>query len=114
MDARVRQPQSDERPIGEVVSRLVEDGKAYARAELNVARTQLDVRMVRIRAVALWGALALLFAIGGLIALSLTAVLALASLIGPLAGGLAATAIILAIAGLFAFLAKKRWERGDE
>ena len=114
MDARVRQPQPDERPIGEVVSRLVEDGKAYARAELNVARTQLDVRMVRIRAVALWGALALLFAIGALIALSLTAVLFLASLIGPLAGGLAATLLMGAVAGLFAFLDKKRWERGDE
>lgn len=104
----------DDRPIGEMVARLVDEGKAYARAEFDLARARLDVRMVRLRAVALLGGLALLFAIGALIALSMTAVLTLAGLLGPLGGGLAATALIAAVAATLAYLAKARWERGDE
>ena len=104
----------DERPIGETVARLVDEGKAYARAEVDLARARLDVKMVRIRAVALLGGLALRFGIGALVALAMTAVLTLADLVGPLGGGLLATALIAAIAGGLAFLALKRWNKGDE
>ena len=104
----------EERPIGETVARLIDEGKAYARAEIDLARARLDVKMVRIRAVALLGALALLFGIGALVALAMTAVLTLADLLGPLGGGLLATALIAAIAGGLAFMALKRWQRGDE
>ena len=104
----------DDRPIGETVARLVDEGKAYARAELDLAKARLDVRMVRIRAVALLGGLAFVFAIGALIALSMTAVLTLAGLLGPLGGGLAATALIAVLAGGFTYLAKARWDRGDD
>lgn len=106
---------ADQEPsIGETATRLVEEGKAYARAELELARARLDVKMVRIKAVAILGGVALLFAIGALIALAVTAVLALASLLGPLGGGLAATALIGGLAAVFAFLAVKRWGKGDE
>ena len=104
----------EDRPIAETVARLVDEGKAYARAEIDLARARLDVRMVRIRAVAIFGGLALLFAIGALVALAMTAVLTLADLLGPLGGGLLATALIAAIAGGLAFMALKRWQRGDE
>lgn len=104
----------DERPIGETVARLVEEGKAYARAELGLARARLDVRLVRVRSVAIFAGVAVLFAIGALIALTMTAVLTLADLLGPLGGGLAATLLIAAIAGILAYLAKARWDRGDE
>ena len=33
-----------ERPVGELVNQLVEDGKAYARAELGVARAIADAK----------------------------------------------------------------------
>ena len=104
----------DDKPIGETVARLVDEGKAYARAELDVARARLDVKLLRVRSVALFAGLALLFGIGALVALSMTAVLTLAGLLGPLGGGLAATALIAAVGGIFAFLAKGRWERGDD
>ena len=42
----------------------------------------------------------------------LTLVLSLASVIGPLAGGLLATVITLAIAGGLAMAAMKSWEAG--
>lgn len=104
----------DERPIGETVARLVEEGKTYARAELGLARARLDGKMVRVRSVAVFAGAALLCTIGALIALSMTAVLTLADLLGPLGGGLAATVLIAAIAGVLAYLAKARWDRGDE
>jgi hypothetical protein len=104
----------EERPIGETVSRLLDEGKAYARAEIDLARAKLDVQIVRVRAVAVFAGLALLFAIGALVALAVTAVLTLADLLGPLGGGLLATALIAAIAGGLAFVALKRWQRGDE
>lgn len=104
----------DEKPIGETVARLVEEGKAYARAEFGLARARLDVKLVRVRSVAVLAGAALLCAIGALIALSMTAVLTLASLLGPLGGGLAATVLIAALAGALAYFAKARWDRGDE
>ena len=104
----------DDRPIGETLARLVDEGKAYARAELDLARARFDVLLFRVRAVALLGAIAVLFAIAALIALSMTAVLTLAGLLGPLGGGLAATALIAAGAAGFGYLAKQRWDRADE
>ena len=104
----------DDRPIGETVARLVEEGKAYARAEFDLARARVDVRLDRFRAVALLGGLALLLAIAALVALAMTVVLTLAGLLGPLGGGLLATALIAGLAGGCAYFAKARWDRGDE
>ncbi|QIK96110.1 hypothetical protein G7076_06305 [Sphingomonas sp. HDW15A] len=101
----------DEKPIGETFGRLIEDGKAYVRAEVNLVRTRLDIEVDRFRPVAILGAAGLLFAFAALVALAVTLVLTLASLIGPLGGGLAATAIFAAIAGLLAYLAKRSLDR---
>lgn len=106
--------ENEDRPIGETVARLVDEGKAYARAEFDLARARVELRLDRFRAVALLGGLALLLAIGALIALTMTAVLTLAGLLGPLGGGLLATALIAALAAGCAYLAKARWDRGDE
>lgn len=106
--------EEEDRPIGETVARLVDEGKAYARAEIDLARARLEIRVDRFRAVALLGALAVLLAIGALIALTMTAVLTLAGLLGPLGGGLLATALIAALAAGCAYMAKGRWEKGDD
>ena len=37
-DDRLPEP-GDERPVGEIVNELIEDGKAYARAEVNLYKT---------------------------------------------------------------------------
>jgi len=96
-----------DRPIGETFGRLIDDGKAYVRAEVNLVRTKVDLEVERFRPVAILGGAAILCAFAALVALAVTLVLALSSLIGPLAGGLAATAIFIAIAGLLAYLAKR-------
>ena len=103
-----------DRPIGEVVGQLIDDGKAYAKSEVDLARVRALMFVERYRSAAIFAAVALMFSIGAFVALAVTAVLSLASLIGPLAGGLAATLLIGGIAGVLAYLARERFLRGDE
>lgn len=92
----------DERPIGELFGRLVDEGKAYARAELGLAKATAEAKADAAKKPALLGAASLLFLIAGVIVLCMTLALALATLVGPLAGGLIASLITFAVAyGLF-------------
>jgi hypothetical protein len=92
-------PQAPERPIGELVHELVEEGKAYARAEIGLAKI---IATAKAKALALPAALfgvALFLVLAALNALALGVVLALARFIGPLGAGVAAMLIFAAIAG---------------
>ena len=92
----------DERPIGELFGRLVDEGKAYARAELGLAKATAEAKADAAKKPALLGAASLLFLIAGVFVLCMTLALALATLVGPLAGGLIASLITFAVAyGLF-------------
>jgi hypothetical protein len=102
----------DEKPIGELFGRLIDEGKAYAKAEAGVARAHAEVQLDRFKVPALLLAGAFLLLIAGTVALVQTIADALATLIGPLAGGLVATAVALAAAGGLAMLAKQRLEAG--
>jgi len=96
---------NEERPVGELVHQLVEDGKAYARAEVNLAKT---IATSKGKALALPAALlgtALVFVIAAVSALAVAVVLALAKFIGPLAAGLVALLIFAGIAGVLAWVA---------
>ena len=97
----------DETPFGELFGRLVDDGKSYARAEFDLARASAEAKAEAAKKPVLLGVAALLFLQAGVVVLGLTIALALASLIGLLAGGLAATVITLGIAGLLGWLAKR-------
>ena len=103
--------EQEDKPIGETFGRLIDDGKAYVRAEVVLGPDELDLEVERFRPVAILGVAALLCAVAALVALAVTLVIALASLIGALAGGLAATAIFVAVAGLLAYLAKSSLEK---
>lgn len=102
----------DEAPIGELFGRLIDDGKAYAQAEVDLVRARVEGQAERAKLPAILGALAIAFGFAGVIALVLTMVLSLASLLGPLAGGLLATLITLLIAGGLGFAAVKIWKAG--
>ena len=92
----------DERPIGELFGQLIDEGKAYAQAELGLAKASAEAKADAAKKPALYGAAALLFLIAGVVVLSMTLALALATLVGPLAGGLIAALITFGIAyGLF-------------
>lgn len=97
---------SEERPVGEIVSQLIDEGKAYAEAEVELAKAKAMHRANGYKRAAVWGAVAFLFVIAAFVALGLTLVLSLASLIGPVLGGLAAITILLIVAGLFGLAAK--------
>ena len=88
-----------ERPIGELVHELIEDGKAYARAELDVARAMATskVKAFKLPAILFGAAFVLLLAAIGALAYGVAA--GLATLIGPLAGGLVAFLLFGAVAG---------------
>jgi hypothetical protein len=100
----------DERPIGELFGQLIDDGKAYARAEADLARARVACEADRARRPLLFGAVAAALAFVALIALIMTLVLAAASLLGPLAGGLLVTLAVAGLAWLFAMLAQSSWK----
>ena len=100
-----------ERPIGELVQELVEDGKAYARAELDLAKA---IAAAKAQALALPAALliaALFIGMAALNALAFGVVLALALLMGPLLGGVVGMLLFAAIAGGLAWYGIERARR---
>lgn len=99
------QDPDDERPIGEVVHQLIDEGKAYARAEMALAKAQALAEVERFKLPAILLFAALLFAQAAVTALALTVALALAPAIGPLGAGLLAVLVVGGIAGLLAWLA---------
>ena len=102
--------EDDERPVGELFGRLIDDGKAFAKAEVNLVRARAEDQAERAKKPLIFAGLALAFAVAAVIALVMTAVLALATLVGPLAGGLIAVAVALGVAALFAGLARSSWD----
>ena len=98
----------EEKPIGELFGQLIDEGKAYARAEFGLAKATAEAKADAAKKPVLLAAASLLFLVVGVIVLCMTMALALATLVGPLAGGLIASLITFAIAyGLFAWAQKE-------
>ena len=89
-----------ERPVGELVHELIEEGKAYARAEIAVAKAIAAAKSKALAVPVALFAIAFLCALGAVVALALGVVIALATFIGPLASGFIGMLIFAAIAGL--------------
>lgn len=108
---RVDPPLGDpagERPVGELVHQLIEDGKAYARAELALVKAMAGAKARSLALpAALFGA-AFLCLLAAVAALALGVVLALAKLVGPLLAGLAGLLIFAAIAVALGWFALRR------
>ena len=98
----------NDRPIGELVHQLIEDGKAYARAEAEVAKSiaAAKANALKIPAILLGGAF--LLGLGAIVALAVGVALGLATLIGPLAGGVLAFILFAALAGGLGWYGIKR------
>ena len=96
----VSPPASDPRDesIGELVSRLVEDGRAYARAELDLVKQIARHRAAKAKSGAMLLGIGITLLLCSLTALVLALVLGLATLIGPFAGGMVVF-LVLAVAG---------------
>ncbi|MFL6734312.1 MAG: phage holin family protein [Sphingomicrobium sp.] len=95
----------EERPVGDLVHQLVEDGKAYAKAELDLAKATATAKGKALAIPAALIGAALLFGIAAIGALATGVVLALAKFVGPLLAGLVTLVIFVGIAGLLAYVA---------
>jgi len=89
-----------ERLVGELVHELIEDGKAYARAEIGVAKAIAAAKGKALAVPAALFAIAFICALAAVVALALGVVIALETFIGPLAAGFIGMLIFAAIAGL--------------
>ena len=104
-------PPPQERPIGELVHELIEEGKAYVRAEIELYKT---IASTKAKALALPVALfaaAFILALAAVTALAVGVVIALAKLIGPLLAGIVGLLIFAAIAGGLAWWGAERLRR---
>jgi putative superfamily III holin-X len=104
-------PQPPERPVGELVHQLIEEGKAYARAEFDLLKA---IGTARAKAFILPGILfgtALIFALAAISALAVGVVLALAKFIGPLAAGFMGMLVFAGIAGGLGWYGAERLRR---
>ena len=103
--------QAAERPIGELVHELIEDGKTYARAEVDLLKAIATAKgKALILPAALFG-IAFILALAAVTALAVGVVLALTKFIGPLAAGFVGMLIFLAIAGGLGWYGVQRLER---
>ena len=101
----------EEKPIGELFGRLIDEGKAYAKAELNLAKATAEEKADAAKKPLLLGSAALLFLQAGVVVLCMTVAMALAPLVGPLAGGLIATVVAFGIAAILGLTAKQVWDK---
>ena len=114
MDAPAQDP-SDE-SIGDLVGRLIEDGRGYARAEIDLLKQIARHRAARARTGLIMLVAGALLALSALTALILGLVLGLATLIHPVLAGLVVAAVLAGIGyGLVRYgLAGLRALGGDE
>jgi hypothetical protein len=96
-------PPDNERAIGDIVSDLVDDAKAYAQAELDLAKAIAADKGRGLKVGAALLAIAALVAFGAITALSVGIFALLASFLGPLLGGIVAFLLIGAVAGILAW-----------
>ena len=102
----------DERPIGELVHELVEDGKAYAQAELGVAKAIATAKAGSLKIPAILLGSALLFAQAAVTVLAVAVFLGLLAVMGPVLAGLVAFVIFAGAAGTLAWFGIERARRG--
>jgi hypothetical protein len=104
-------PPKAERPVGELIHELIEEGKAYALAEIDWVKA---IAAAKGKALALPAGLfgaAFIFALAAIMALAVGVVIALSRFIGPLAAGFVGMLIFAAVAGGLGWYGYQRLRR---
>jgi hypothetical protein len=104
-------PQPPEPPIGDLVHQLIDDAKAYARAEVGLVKAIAASKGKAITLPLGLFAAALFIAMAAINALAIGLVIALSKFIGPLAAGLVGMLIFAAIAGALGWFGYQRLKR---
>lgn len=100
--------------VGDLLHRLVEDGKAYARAEVAYFKTLGSEKAGALKTPLILGLVALLFAHAAFLALIATLFVGLASLMSDTLAGVLTVLICLGIAGALGYLAYSKATKGLE
>jgi len=104
-------PAPPERPVGELVHQLIEEGKAYARAEIGLVKA---IATTKGKAIA-WPAglflLALIVVQSAVTILAVGIFMALSGPLGPILAAIAASLIFLGIAGALGWYGYQRLRR---
>lgn len=95
-------------PIGQLFSQLVDDGKRYARAEVELYKAKAADKAEPVKWAAIFGGAALTLALSAVTALLVGLILSLETLVGPLAATLIVVLATFAVSGLLGWLAYKR------
>lgn len=101
-------PAPPERPIGELVSDLIDHGKDYARAEIGLARAIAAAKARGLVVPAVLFGLAFVLALAGVTALAVGVVAALARYFGPLGAGIVGLLLFAALAGAAGWYGARR------
>ena len=104
-------PPEPERPVGELVSQLIDEGKAYARAEIGLAKAIAGAKAKAVAIPAAMFGAAFICALAAVTALAVGVVIGLAKFIGPLAAGFIGMLIFAAIAGGLGWYGAERLRR---
>ena len=104
-------PPPPERPVGELVHELIEQGKAYARAEIGLAKAIAAAKGKALAVPAALFGVAFICALAAITALAVGVVIALAKFVGPLAAGLVGMLIFAAIAAGLGWYGYQRLRR---
>src|SRR5688572_32820867 len=102
----------DERPVGELVHQLVEEGKAYAQAEFGLAKAIAAAKASVLTVPAILVGAAFLFIQAAVTVLAVAVFLGLLALMGPVLSGLVAFVIFAGAAGALAWFGVERARRG--
>ena len=103
--------------IRETVGQLLDDGRAYAEAEIDLAKLKARGEVARYRKAAILGGIAAALGLAALVAFAMTLVIGFARLLGPFGGGAVAVLVLALAAFVFVKLAQgaigKRSQHGD-
>lgn len=97
-------PSGDDRPIGEIVSDLVDEGKAYARAEIDLVKAMAAAKANAAKAPAILLGAALLVGMAALNALAVALFILFAMVMQPLLAAILSFLLVAGTAGLLAWL----------
>lgn len=104
-------PGSGEESVGDLLHRLVEDGKTYAHAEIDYAKTLGSEKAAQLKMPAIYGVAALLFAHAAFLSVCALVWVALAQVMNAALAGLLTVLILGAVAGVLGYLAYQGIQR---
>lgn len=101
----------DKPSIGGLLGQLIDDGRAYATAEVEVAKERTLAQIASYRQAAIWAGLAIVAGTALLIGSAVALVLVLANLLGPYLGAFVALLLLAAMTAFLGWRAMKALEK---